>query len=69
MKTVYSALATLALLLSMPALASNLAEKATGTPGDKVPKESKSSTQRDKIVVSDGGHIRGTEHPICFGGG
>jgi len=67
MKAIYSTLATVALLFSMPALASDLAKKGEANVGDNAPKEAKQAPDKDKISFEK--KAPEGKSPICFGGG
>ena len=66
MKKMYSLLSSLALLLSLPALAAPLAEKAV-EPKTKEGKEVQPKADGDKVKA--GKEKEQSESPICRGGG
>ena len=66
MKKIYSVLSTIALLLSLPALAAPLAEKSVESKGQE--KESREKTAKD-TVTGETGPQKETEAPVCRVGG
>lgn len=66
MKKIYSALSTIALLLSLPAVAAPLAEKAT-EPKIKE-RETKEKALKDKVTIEKVAP-KSSESPVCRGGG
>jgi|GEM_PF-6516071 len=66
MKKIYSVLSSIALLFSLPALATPLAEKSVESSGQE--KESREKTTNDTVTIEKGPQAE-TEVPICRDGG
>lgn len=66
MKKVYSVLSTVALLFSLPAMATSMAEKSSEPRGNE--KETRESPKSDKIFI-DKGPKKEASSPLCRVGG